>query len=602
MSRVSRVASRPGRDGRLSASSSTVSTASRTKKSDKAPARPVAPELTRPEQAQAAAAWSVISHKQDTSSTDKSRHSLLDTAHLLGYNPSKREIREFQPNKASFTLNDLFKFIRPLDKLDQAAVYSGFRIMDEDGDGELSKQELIDHLTNYGERMSTDEVDAVMSEFDVDGDGNLDYTEFCQMIASFGNAARIHFEPTVKEPAIAGGLGASRLGTGRAQQSDTQASAGRAVAEPESNLAVFQQPDDLKNWDGDRLNGMFQASSGGRVCSQQYGFQLTEPTEVFISLRSHHSMGIRSEEGDTALVDVRFYVAKIVHGDDGFPEICGASLLHADSEVCLRISLDAGAYRIIPFSTGCYLRKRQREGKLAPLTYDEDGNTRWTDRAHAMLQHAFDRFDFDGTGTISQSEYSMLQTITDGKTCDETTWQQIKDEFETIEGEITFKGFCDLFMLFVEDVDDEAALLEFFENFEKLGFSRDLEPDELAKFKMFLFTKKHNIHEIYVLPIDEVRVQQVDLIDILQCGQGQLVKDGLYMYVRKGRHHQSIAFKNLGGDEAAYTVDFTGSENVITNLGSLKVNLKIPAGGAALCCHLMPARQTREWKVDVVFG
>ena len=36
-------------------------------------------------QAQAAAAWSVISHKQDTSSTNKSRHSLLDTAHLLGY-------------------------------------------------------------------------------------------------------------------------------------------------------------------------------------------------------------------------------------------------------------------------------------------------------------------------------------------------------------------------------------------------------------------------------------------------------------------------------------------------------------------------------------
>jgi hypothetical protein len=47
--------------------------------------------------------------------------------------------------------------------------------------------------------------------------------------------------------------------------------------------------------------------------------------------------------------------------------------------------------------------------------------------------------DFDGTGTISQSEYSMLQTIPDGKTCDETTWQWIKDEFETIEGEI-FQG------------------------------------------------------------------------------------------------------------------------------------------------------------------
>lgn len=569
-----------------------------------AAARSVYPELTGPEREQATAAWSVISHKQDTSSTDKCRHSLLATAHLLGYNPSKREIREFQPKKASFTLKDLLKFIRPLDKLDQAAVYSGFRIMDEDGDGELSKQELIDHLTNYGERMSVEEVEVVMKEFDVNGDGNIDYSEFCRMIASFGNAARVHFEPAAREAPIAGGRespGASRAGAGRAQQWGEQASGGQAVVNPDQNLPVFRQPDELKHWDGDRLNGMFQVSSGGRVCSQQYGFQLTEPTEVFISLRSHHSMGIRSEEGDTALVDARFYVAKLAHGDDGFPEICGASLLHADSEVCLRLSLDAGAYRVIPFSTGCYLRKRVREGKLAPLTYDEDGNTRWTDKAHAMLQHAFDRFDFDGTGTISQSEYSMLQTITDGKTCDETTWQMIQDEVETIEGELTFKGFRDFFMLFVEGEDDQDALLSFFENFEKLGFDRDLDPTELAKFKMFLFTKKHNVHEIYVLPIDEVRVQQVDLIDILQCGQGQLVKDGLYMYVRKGAHHQSIAFKNLGGDDAAYTVDFTGSENVITNLDSLKVNLQIPAGGAALCCHLMPARRTCEWKVDVVF-
>ena len=48
-------------------------------------------------------------------------------------------------------------------------------------------------------------------------------------------------------------------------------------------------------------------------------------------------------------------------------------------------------------------------------------------------------------------------------------------------------------------------------------------------------------------------------------------------------------------------VSLVGVACVVRNYPVLQVNLQIPAGGAALCCHLMPARRTCEWKVDVVF-
>ena len=51
-----------------------------------------------------------------------------------------------------------------------------FRMFDKDGDGFIDARELRHLLTNLGEKLSEEEVDEMIAEVDIDGDGKVDYT------------------------------------------------------------------------------------------------------------------------------------------------------------------------------------------------------------------------------------------------------------------------------------------------------------------------------------------------------------------------------------------------------------------------------------------
>jgi len=63
-------------------------------------------------------------------------------------------------------------------------ILEAFKVFDKDGNGFISAAELRDIMTNLGEKLTDEEVDEMIREADVDGDGKINYEEFVKMMMS----------------------------------------------------------------------------------------------------------------------------------------------------------------------------------------------------------------------------------------------------------------------------------------------------------------------------------------------------------------------------------------------------------------------------------
>ncbi|XP_041027211.1 calmodulin-2/4-like isoform X1 [Juglans microcarpa x Juglans regia] len=57
-----------------------------------------------------------------------------------------------------------------------------FQVFDKDQNGFISAAELRDVMTNFGEKLTDEEVDEMIREADVDGDGQISYEEFVKVM------------------------------------------------------------------------------------------------------------------------------------------------------------------------------------------------------------------------------------------------------------------------------------------------------------------------------------------------------------------------------------------------------------------------------------
>jgi len=58
---------------------------------------------------------------------------------------------------------------------DAEQMRQAFSMMDRDGSGKISAAELKQVMRSIGERLTDDDIDEIIRELDMDGDGEVDY-------------------------------------------------------------------------------------------------------------------------------------------------------------------------------------------------------------------------------------------------------------------------------------------------------------------------------------------------------------------------------------------------------------------------------------------
>ncbi|KAI9491724.1 calmodulin [Zychaea mexicana] len=64
----------------------------------------------------------------------------------------------------------------------QAELREAFSVFDRDGNGYITLPELRQVMTSFGERLTAHELDEMIRDADIDGDGMINYEEFTKML------------------------------------------------------------------------------------------------------------------------------------------------------------------------------------------------------------------------------------------------------------------------------------------------------------------------------------------------------------------------------------------------------------------------------------
>merc|ERR1719273_1904840 len=107
----------------------------------------------------------------------------------LGQNPSEQDLRNMisevnADEQGRIDFPDFLSLMaRKMKDTDiEEELIEAFKVSDRDCDGFISAGELRYSMTNLGEKLSDLEVDEMIKEADLDGDGQINYDEFVKMM------------------------------------------------------------------------------------------------------------------------------------------------------------------------------------------------------------------------------------------------------------------------------------------------------------------------------------------------------------------------------------------------------------------------------------
>lgn len=568
---------------------------------------------------------------------------LVQVLQQAGRNPSKKVLAKYWKSDTEHLTFDEFVDICKKEKATTADdLMKAFRKIDINGDGYISLEELYKIMTTKGEKMSRSDVKKMIDEVDENKDGRLDYGEFCKMImetteeckkvsrkimekkelkrrkedqtktsdSRSGSQVSVRSAASVKSyserPMSASSRsnkGASLAGSRKSLLSvddlpkpspRNKKSKGPAAA----SLAKLSEPKNLKEWTHATSKGMFYIDEETeKLLCHQYNLKLTEDTSVWITIQP---IKTRCQADSDQVIDTGLFILRDKPDEDGNVLITFTRHRDAKGKYGVKCSLDAGNYRIIPFTTGSRLKKRDSDpSSAAKLLQLKDGKYTITKAFRKVLEDIFDLSDLDGNGTMSREEFNWYNIRTSDEEVGDDEWEVVEERLELEDGEITKNGFLQLNEMEAEDSNGDED--DMWVTLESLGINKELVMDEACPFVIDVYTEDCDDAEFKVDAIEDMmdKLQRPLCQSVMEKGEATKVKGmkDLTMYTYMSDTRATIVVDNKSYSSVRLNLDCSGSRNCLTNQPSLDETFSVKSQSQIIAYHFTPKNEDDEWNV-----
>lgn len=145
-------------------------------------------ELTATEIAEFREAFALFDKDGDGTISSTELETILKS---LGQTPTREELQDMI-NEVDVDGNgtvDFHEFLTMMASKNRTAsaedeIREAFCVFDKDGNGKISADELKNVMINLGEKLTDEELEEMIREADIDGDGEVNYEEFVKMMTT----------------------------------------------------------------------------------------------------------------------------------------------------------------------------------------------------------------------------------------------------------------------------------------------------------------------------------------------------------------------------------------------------------------------------------
>ncbi|XP_063748020.1 EF-hand calcium-binding domain-containing protein 7 isoform X2 [Eleginops maclovinus] len=551
-----------------------------------------------------------------------SKQQLCLALQQAGRNPTQATLNKYWTQRTTkLNFDEFCQILKSEKKTEETELMRAFKKMDVNSDGYISHSELEKALTTFCRLLVSTAEQCQMAALErLEANAKLKRQNFGSQsyslpkssVSSSSAAAAQAVAPLPQPPETPraesdttlkkDSRSSSRPSSARSRRSSLSNSI--TMTSSTNKASKIPEPSGLQDWHHSYMKGCFFLEDDGSISSLQYQLHVPQTTNVYLTIQPlslSHGLDMPSS---WMTVDTALFVMSAGETKEDSTLVCFTETKEKEKYVW-KGELNAGTYYLLPFTSGCRLKKRSKKSlsiKPIELVYRTDtGELDLTRELREVLSDIFEVIDLDGNGLLSLEEYNFFELRTSGEKCDKDSWAVCKENFDMRKNQLTRQGFMELNLMEATEKDGDPA--DLWVTLEAMGYNRMLELVEACPFQLDVHCEDTQ-PSIQPLTLDsgpKLLLQALQKSITSKTGAKALRgQDNVFIYTYRGEHRISSLIANKANQKVTVHVNNEQNRNCCSSRGMSVFAVEVPARTKLVCQHILPINERQEWTYNCV--